>query len=158
MQRALPLLVASFLAAPALAQAQTEIAIEDVPPEIIETAETSIPGIEFHRISTEVEAGRLIYEFEAYNSAGKHVEIDIDEDGSVQEIEMEIAISQVPSEVRDILDETAPGFEADYVEYSVRDGGDEFVYEFEGDIDGRTLEVEIAEGGEVLFVSDGSVG
>lgn len=158
MQRALPLLVASFLAAPAIAQAQTEISLEEVPPAIIDAAETTAPGVEFHRVSTEVEGGRLIYEFEAYNSAGKHIEVDISEDGAIQEIEMEIAINQVPADVREVLDKTAPGFEADYVEYSVRGGGAEFVYEFEGEQNGRTLEIEIAENGSVLFVSDGSVG
>ena len=158
MQRALPLLVASFLAAPAIAQAQTEISLEEVPPAIIDAAETTAPGVQFHRVSTEVENGRVVYEFEAYNSAGKHVEVDIREDGSIQEIEMEIAISQTPAHVRDALEETAPGFEAGYVEYSVRDGGAEFVYEFKGDQNGRTLEIEIAENGSVLFVSDGSVG
>ena len=165
MQRALTALASATLALgvlspAALAQtgAQTDIPLDEVPADILAMAETTVPGVAFHRVSTEFENGGVVYEFEAFNSAGKHVEVDITEDGAIQEIEMEIAFDQTPSRVKAALEEAASGFTPDYVEYSVRDGGRAYVYEFEGDYNGRTLEIEIAENGRVLFVSDGSVG
>ena len=165
MQRALiafasAALTLGVLSAAAVAQtgAQTEISLDEVPAGILASAETTVPGVTFHRVSTEFENGVVVYEFEAFNSAGKHVEVDITEHGAIQEIEMEIAFAQAPNRVKAALEEAAPGFTPDYVEYSVRDGGRDYVYEFEGDYNGRTLEVEIAENGRVLFVSDGSVG
>lgn len=157
MQRVLTAFAAATFALPFAALAQTEIPLEEVPANIIEVAETTIPGAAFHRISTEMEDGVLVYEFEAYNSAGNHLEVDITEDGVLQELEMEIAFNQVPVAVKTALEQTAPGFEPHYTEYSVRNGGREYVYEFEGDYNDRTLEIEIAENGNVLFVSDGSV-
>lgn len=158
MQRVLTAFAAAAFAFTSTAFAQTEISLEDVPSQIIETAETTVPGVTFHRVSSETEGGVLIYEFEAYNSAGKHIEVDITENGDLQELEMEIDFAQVPANIKTALEETAPGFEPTYVEYSVRDGGRDYVYEFEGDHNGRALEIEIAESGRVLFASDGSVG
>ena len=158
MQRALIAFASAGLALGAAVFAQTDIPLDEVPAAILAKAETTVPGVSFHRVSTELEGGVLIYEFEAFNSAGKHVEVDITERGAIQEIEMEIAFAQTPGRVRDALEQTASGFQPDYVEYSVRDGGRDYVYEFEGDYNGRALEIEIAENGSVLFVSDGSVG
>ncbi len=159
MPRALTAFAAlAFGAIGSAAFAQTEISLDDVPSDIIAKAETTVPGVTFHRVSTELEGGVLIYEFEAFNSAGQHVEVDITEGGAIQEIEMEISFAQTPSAVKAALDEVAAGFEPDYVEYSVREGGRDYVYEFEGEHNGRQLEIEIAENGRVLFVSDGSVG
>ena len=158
MKRTLVTLLASAAAAPALADYQTEISVDAVPAEIVEIAATTVPGMNFDRVSTELENGVTIYEFEGYNSAGQHVEVDIDENGDIQEIEMQVSAAQVPPTVERSLEQAAPGFEASYIEFSVRDGGAEFVYEFEGDYQGRTLEIEIAENGDVLFVSDGSLG
>ena len=158
MQRALIAFAAAALTLGSAALAQSEISIDDVPAAIVAKAETTIPGVTFHRVSTEFEGGVLIYEFEAFNSAGQHVEVDITEGGAIQEIEMEISMAQTPRAVKAALEEVASGFEPEHVEYSVRDGGSAYVYEFEGEHNGRRLEVEIAENGRVLFVSDGSVG
>lgn len=158
MKRTLITLMASAAAAPAFAEYQTEISMEEVPAEIVDIAATTVPGMNFDRVSTELENGVTVYEFEGYNSAGKHVEVDIDENGEIQEIEMQVSAEQVPPVVERSLEQAAPGFEASYIEFSVRGGGSEFVYEFEGDHEGRTLEIEIAENGDVLFVSDGSLG
>ena len=158
MQRALIAFAATALTLESAAFAQSEIPIDEVPAAIVAKAETTIPGVTFHRVSTELEDGVLIYEFEAFNSAGQHVEVDITERGAIQEIEMEISLAQAPRAVRAALEEVAAGFEPDHVQYSVRDGGRDYVYEFEGEHNARPLEVEIAENGRVLFVSDGSVG
>lgn len=155
MQRALLLIAAAWLAAPAYAHAETEISFDDVPDNVMETAIETAPGVSFDRVSTEIENGQMVYEFEAEDHAGNHIEIDVLEDGSLDEIEMELDWNAVPVAVANSLQNTAPGFEPTYIELSVREGGGVFVYEFEGEFDGQEVDIEIDESGDVLvFTGD----
>ena len=150
MRSALILVAAMSLSASAFAQ---EISFDDVPPAIMEVALETAPGVDFYKVSIEMENGVAIYEFEATDHEGKHVEVDVTENGDLEEIEMETTLEDTPAAVLAVLEEAAPGFEITYIELSVRDGGAAFVYEFEGLLDGRQMDVEIDEGGEVLAMS-----
>lgn len=154
MPRALTFLSNLAFCAPVFAQDETEIAMEDVPDIVLETAMITAPGVDFDRVSIEIENGVAIYEFEAKDHNGCHIEIDVTEDGQLEEIEMEIAMADVPPAVAATLEREAPGFRAAYIELSVRDGGGVYVYEFEGDVDGAAVDIEIAENGELLVLSD----
>ena len=143
----------TLIASSALAEQQTPIDIADVPESIRLVAEETAPGVEFHTVSIENEGGVNIYEFEAADHNGKHIEIDVDENGRLEEIEMEIDFDDVPGAVRESLTEKAPGFKPDYIEFSVRDG-DFYVYEFEGNYSGGKVEMEIAEDGSLLLMID----
>lgn len=154
MHRAYLLAAASLFAAPAFAEDGTEISFEDVPPVVMEAAITTAPGVDFYRVSIEYENGVPIYEFEAKDYAGKHVEVDVFEDGSIEEIEMEVALSDVPEAVLKTLNAAAPGFEPTYIEFSVRDNGRDYVYEFEGRLNGQDADIEIREDGELLHISE----
>ncbi len=154
MQRAFLFAAASLFAAPVFAEEETEISFDDVPPAVMETAIATAPGVDFYRVSIEVENGVSIYEFEAKDYAGRHVEIDVFEDGSLEEIEMETELSEVPDAVMNTLNSAAPGFEPSYIELSVRLGGRDFVYEFEGRLNGVAVDIEIREDGELLFISE----
>lgn len=155
MHRALPMIAAAWLAAPAFAYAETEISFEEVPDVVMETALKTAPGVTFYRVSIDIENGENVYEFEAQDYAGKHIEIDVLENGALEEIEMEVEMSEVPVTVVAALERTAPGFEPTYIEMSVRNGGGYFVYEFEGQFDGQEVDIEIDEGGDVLvFAGD----
>ncbi|PQA85738.1 PepSY-like domain-containing protein [Hyphococcus luteus] len=154
MPRALTLISTLAFCAPAFAQDGTEIAMEDVPDLVLDTAMNTAPGVDFDRVSIEVENGVAIYEFEAKDHNGCHIEIDVTEDGRLEEIEMEVSMEDVPEAVATTLQREAPGFRADYIELSVRDGGGVYVYEFEGDVDGAAVDIEIAENGELLVLSD----
>ncbi len=154
MPRAFLLLTALLFCAPAHAQDETEIAMEDVPDIVLDMAMNTAPGVDFDRVSIEIENGVVIYEFEAKDHNGCHIEIDVTEDGQLEEIEMEIAMADVPPAVAATLEKEAPGFRAEYVELSVRDGGGVYVYEFEGDIDGAPVDIEIAESGALVALSD----
>lgn len=155
MHRALPLIAAAWAAAPVFVHAETEISFDDVPEPVMETALETAPGVTFDRVSIDVENGQTIYEFEAEDHAGKHIEIDVLDDGALEEIEMELDISEVPVTVITALEQAAPGFEPAYIEMSVRNGGGYFVYEFEGEFDGEEVDIEIDEGGDILvFAGD----
>lgn len=132
------------------ALAETEIALEDAPPKVIETAIATAPGVDLFRVTVEEEDGRRIFEFEARGATGEHIEIDVFEDGSLDEIEMEIPEEELPKAVRDALARVEPGFAVDYVETSIRQDG-VFVYEIEGRTNGgKKLAIEIREDGSIL--------
>ena len=151
------ILIAALLAAtPLHAQDETEMKLTDVPEDVVDTAIATAPGVEFDRVSVEVENGVSIYEFESEDHEGKHIEIDVREDGKLEEIEMEISLDETPENVTEVLEETAPGFEPAYIEASTRPDGST-VYEFEGSIEGGEVDIEIDESGEVLVFADDNV-
>ena len=155
MTRALAAAASAALLNVTLASANTTIALEDVPENVMETAINTAPGVTFERVSIESENGVSIYEFEATDHAGRHLEIDITEDGELEEIEMEHDFDDIPAAVAATLDKTVPGFEPDYVEFSVRQNAPIYVYEFDGSYEGRPVDIEIAEDGELLLFTHG---
>lgn len=154
MTRVLTALSCLALAAYSIATANDEISFDDVPEKVLDTATRTAPGVTFERVSIEMENGRAIYEFEATDHAGRHIEIDVDEDGRLEEIEMETDLADVPARVLATLEEVAPGFSPTYIELSVRDTAPFYVYEFEGVAGGREVDIEITEDGDFLFLSD----
>lgn len=155
MTRALAAAASAALFSVTLASANTTIALEDVPDNVMETAINTAPGVTFERVSIESENGVSIYEFEATDHAGRHIEIDITEDGELEEIEMEHDFDDIPAAVAATLEETVLGFEPDYVEFSVRQNAPIYVYEFDGSYEGRPVDIEIAEDGELLLFTHG---
>lgn len=151
MKRALIITAALGFAATAFAEDEEFISLEDAPPAAMETALATAPGATFETVAIEREEGLAIYEFRGADYAGRKIEVDVLEDGSLQEIEMQIAMSEVPQPVIDVLSETTPGFSPTYVELSVRDNGSTIVYEFEGVLENQEVDVEVAESGELLF-------
>lgn len=154
MSRAFLLGAALAATAPFAVYAETEIAFEDVPENVLNTAISTAPGVTFDRVSIDVENGQTIYEFEADDHKGKHIEVDVNEDGSLEEIEMEVTFDETPLAVQQTLESEAEGFEHDYIELSIRSGRYPYVYEFDGKISGRLVSIEIAETGELLQMSD----
>jgi hypothetical protein len=133
--------------------ADGEIFFDDVPVQVMETAISTAPDLNFDRVSIETENGVRVYEFEATTHDGKHVEVDVLEDGTLDEVEMETELSDVPASVIKVLQTEKPGFEPSFIEASVRANG-VFAYEFSGTtIDGQDIDIEISEDGDVLSVS-----
>ncbi|WP_428408899.1 PepSY domain-containing protein [Hyphococcus sp.] len=83
MKRALAAAASIALMSASLASANTDIAIDDVPENVLDTAIRTAPGVTFDRVSIEEENGVLVYEFEATDHAGRHIEIDVAEDGEL---------------------------------------------------------------------------
>ena len=124
--------------------------INDVPDDVLSTARATAPGVDFHTVSIERENGVDVYEFEAEDYRGRHIEVDVREDGSLEEIEMEMELDEVPAAVRDALNAEFNDFSVSYVEASIRANG-VFAYEFEGrTANGTRMDLEIAEDGEIL--------
>jgi len=76
---------------------------------------------------------------------GMMLEIDVMEDGSIEEIEEQIAADMLPPAVATALAANFEGFEPTFIEKSTR--ADAVVYEFEGMLDGAEIDAEISEDG-----------
>lgn len=148
MKRLLITAAALALAAPALAQEESQISMDEVPEAALAAAQENAPaGIsEFESVRLDDDGGAETYEFAATKDDGMGVEVDVLADGTLEEVEEEVAMEAVPQQVSATLDSEASGLQPSYVEKSTRAGGT-IVYEFEGQLDGREVDIEINEDG-----------
>lgn len=150
------------LALPALAQAQANpdestISMDEVPQEVMATAQENAAGATFEQVSVENEDGTEIYEF-ATTKDGMGFEVDVLADGTLEEIEEEIAMDALPEAVSSALEAELAGFEPSYIEKSTRDDGSTIVYEFEGEHEGQAIDAEIAEDGSNFTMNEDVAG
>lgn len=131
-------------AAPVVAD---EMTLDDAPSSVRNAALRAVPGVTLLGVSTEVENGQTIYEFKAKDRFGKPLEIDIEEDGDLQEVEWQIELDDLPPTVRAALEKVAPNFRG-VMERSERPRG-VVVYEFEGVSNANIVDIEISEDGVV---------
>ena len=138
-------LILAALSCPLTASAFDNIEIQrgDVP---IAALKTYAPGVIFTRYAYEDEYGQRIYEFEAYDMDGRHIEVDVLADGTLQEIEMEKTWDEVPTYVVMELTIAHPDFLPEFIEASIRPNG-ETVYEFEGLEAGQPADYEVLDTG-----------
>jgi len=136
----------SAMTLPSHAQDNTEITRDKVPAAAMVTAKTFAPKIDFTRYGVEIENGETVYEFEGHSQDGRHIEIDVLENGALQEIEMEVSWDEVPIAIQIELELSNPQFEPRFIEASTRPDGTT-VYEFEGVTGGKFTDVEILETG-----------
>lgn len=147
--------LATLLALPALAQEEGEMSMDEVPQEVMSAAE------EANSIGCEFESAAMdegTYELAGTMQGGMGCEIDVLEDGTIDEVEEEIAMEDVPEAVSSTLESEMSGFEPSYIERSHRENGESVFYEFEGTHDGGEVDVEIAEDGSGFEMQDDSAG
>lgn len=142
------------LAAPAVAQEETNVAMEEVPPAVMEVANAQKLGAADF---TAVAMDEGVYEFSGTMDDGMGYEIDVTEAGSVEEVEKEIALDALPEPVAAALEAELAGFVPDYVEESTRAGG-AVVYEFEGTHEGAAIDAEIAADGTGFIMNEDTAG
>lgn len=131
-----------------------EISLERVPQNLRDIAASYAPGASFSTASIEFEGGRRIYEIAGVNSNGRRIEIDLFEDGSLDEIEMEETEADLPAAVKRALAAAQPQGEIIFVETSVH-GDSRFFYEVEVRTpSGAIVAYELAEDGRIISVED----
>lgn len=143
-------LVAGTFAFASLAQAEEQtIEWDQVPKKVRQAAEKAAEGNKLTQAAWEEEGGQKVYELSGKTGEDRNIEIDVDEQGNVLEVEHEIAMNEIPTEVEQTLNRFLRGFRGEFVEKSVRPAkGNQVWYEFEGkDADGQMIDVEIREDG-----------
>ncbi len=88
-QSAIILLSAASLVACSDKSDEIEIAVTDVPADIVAIVQNALPGISLSEAEKEIKDGRVIYELEGKLINGKEYEIKIAEDGSIIKIKLE---------------------------------------------------------------------
>jgi hypothetical protein len=149
-------------AAPAAFAQSARLEMAQVSPHILAAARAVGQLTDVTEVGIEVEAGRLIYEVKGRTRDGKVREVDFFADGTLDEVEEEIAQADVPQPVMQALQRWMPGFRPTKMERSMRPGGGSgvaevmtTVYEFEGQHGGMEVDVEVAaDGSRVMIVDD----
>ena len=133
---------------------ESAMTMEEVPAAVMEAATAAnTMGTEFETVA--MDDG--VYEFAGTQSSGMGYEIDVMEDGSIEEIETEIDMAALPAEVTATMEAEMAGLEPTYVEMSERPEG-VVVYEFEGMMDGANVDAEIAADGTGFEMADDAAG
>lgn len=137
------------LAAPAFAQEENQLSMDEVPEAARTAAQENAPGgiTEFESVQLDDDGGTETYEFAATKEDGMSIEVDVLADGTVEEIEEEVNMEAVPQQVSATLDQEVPDFQPTFIEKSTREDGSLIVYEFEGQHDGQEVDIEINEDG-----------
>lgn len=146
--------VALALGSAALAQEETTMTMEEVPANVMEAANAAnTKGVTFEAVA--MDDG--VYEFSGAMEGGMGYEVDVTEDGTVEEIEEQIDASELPEAVSAALESNLAGFTPDYVERSTRADG-AVVYEFEGAHEGAAIDAEINEDGSNFMMNEDAAG
>ena len=110
------------------------------------------PNLVPDEVEREIEKGVTVYEIEGLDGDDE-VSVEISESGEILELESELGFSTVPGlpeTVQAALSQSAAG--GLILEYKKKSSGDHQVYQFEGLLDEKELELAIASDGTVLSV------
>jgi len=148
---------ACVLLVPLLAEAgkEVEVPLQEVPEGIMQAARRIEPEAEFHRAQTETEEdGAKVYEIQGRLKDGRRMEVDVLENGRIQEYELEFTEAQVPGAVLKGIQRKLPGLKPTYIEASHSASGKVVQYEFEGMLGDQTIDIEVSADGRKIVVAD----
>ncbi len=148
------LLAAASTVAIAQEADESTMAMADVPAAVMEAATAANPtGTEFETVA--LDDG--VFEFAGTQEFGMGYEIDVMEDGSIEEIETQIDAAELPAELPATVAAEMAAAELTYIEKSERADG-VVVYEFEGTMDGAAVDAEINADGTGYAMNDDMAG
>jgi uncharacterized membrane protein YkoI len=130
-----------------------KIALDKVPQKIMTAVMTRFPGAKLRSVEKEVEDGKVVFDVELTHQ-GRKYEMDIKEDGTIVEIEKEVAAKDLPKAVTTTLKSTYPKATIkEIMEVNKVNGTQETPDHYEVVLttaDGKTLEVEVSLTGKIL--------
>jgi len=134
--------------------------VPGLPPAAADAVKAEFPGAVVGEMEQETEDGVAVYEVEL-TRGGKEMEVTVTADGTIVEVETEIAQADLPKAVAAAIAKAAGGAKLTEIEREetravVRDGKlvkldkPKVTYEAEFLKDGREVEVEVAPDGKIL--------
>ena len=134
---------------------ETQLDISEVPGALLVRAKGLVPDAVFSAAGIEIEAdGTKVYEIRGVLEDGRKVEVDLLENGKVQEIEIEYTVDQVPGAVMNAIESKYPGFEPTFIEASHSASKKVLKYEFVGVQNGKELDLEVSANGRKIVQAD----
>lgn len=128
-----------------------KIPLSDVPKTVINAVKLKFPRAELEQAVKEVEDKETSYEIRLLN-AGKHVTVSLDEKGEIEEIETEIAMSDLPKPVAAAIAGKYPKatFKKAEEVVEIEDGKEEKGYEVDVvTAAGKSVEVKVDASGKI---------
>ncbi len=144
---------------------ETEVSIEEVPAAVRATIEAEAKDGTIEEVEMETENGQTVYEADVIID-GQEIEIQVAPDGTLlgketeddegddddeddeDEDEQEVSLDDVPAAVKETILKEAGDAEIEEVVKETEDG--QTVYEAEFEVDGKEIEIEVAEDGTLL--------
>lgn len=131
------------------------IPLDQIPAELWKTTQDMFPDATFSSADIETEEdGTRIYEVQGRMPDGLRVELDLHENGDIEEYEIEFTEAQVPGAVMNAVSKKVPGFRPTYIEASHSRSGKVIKYEMEGTLGDQELDIEVSADGRRIEVSD----
>lgn len=131
------------------------IPLEQVPAEHRKIAQDLFPEVAFASVNTETEIdGTMIYEIQGRMPHGRRLEVDLFENGNIEEYEVEFTEDQVPRAVMKAVEKKMRGFRPTYIEASHSPSHKVLRYEMVGTLGGQELDIEVSADGRTIEVSD----
>lgn len=144
--RLLPLI---FFTAASVSAQERKLTRSELPRPVIATFEKETPGAAIKGYSTEIDHGRRVYEAETMLN-GHTRDLQIAADGTLKEIEEEVAIESLPVGVSTSLTSRAKGVTIVKVE-SLTKNGKLVAYEASTEKAGHKGEIQVGASGEKLL-------
>lgn len=129
-----------FVVSPALAAEEAKVELSAVPKAVMDTAMKEVSGFKATTANSEMEDGKTVYEIQG-TADGKKVEVDVMEDGTLDEVETETEMGALPGAVTTAVMAKMPNFKASKIEESRRSAGT--YYEIEGMDGSNKMDIEI---------------
>ena len=140
-------IAALVMAGAALAEDSMKVEMSDVPQKVLDAAMKEVSGFKATSANTEMEGSKKVYELQGM-ADGKKVEVDVIEDGKLDEVETEIEMGALPEAVTKAVMGKMPNFKPGKIEQSRRPAGT--YYEIEGTDGSNKMDIEIkADGTEM---------
>jgi uncharacterized membrane protein YkoI len=133
-------------AGPKEKKTEVKVPVAQVPEAVKKAAQNAAPGITISRATKETEGKRTVYELEG-KVGDKECELEITAEGKLLEMEIEVALAQVPDAVKKAAQKAVPGIVPTEAEKQTR--GRRVRYEVEGKVGKKEYELVITAEGKV---------
>lgn len=151
--------IAAVATAPAVRAAagdkEEDVPLDKVPAAVRKAADKAVPKAKWIGATKVTSDGEVAFELDGMDSKGKEVTVSLAEDGTLNEIEREISMKDVPKVVSEALKQKVAGFKVS-VAHSTTIDGKIVAYSFEGKRpkDKEEVDVTVSADGSSVDVDD----
>ena len=144
----------SILFSFSFAGVEIKISLEEVPQKIMNEVRSIVPKATIISANLEKEVNYTMYEVQGKYPDGRNVEIDMFDDGRIEEIEIEFPEYMVPKAVLIAIEKKYKGFKPTYIEASHSRSMKVVQYEFEGIYNNQKIDLEVSADGRNIKEGD----
>ena len=118
------------------------IDMNEVPPVVRDAALRAAGSVKLVDAAQETSRHGVVYELSGCTAEGAKIEVDVYPDGTLQEVQREIGVTDVPRNMLDVARANVPNFQPSMVMASHREGP-VLSYDMEGEANGQRYSVEV---------------